>query len=130
MADNTTTQGQCSAAESVTRGRRDQPGTISRRTALKLPAYVALASALPLSLISRPLFAQAPQRGGTLRVAFVGSPVILDPHLARGTEEIVISRSVFDGLILTDNLLQPQPELAESWETSKDASTWTFRLRK
>jgi peptide/nickel transport system substrate-binding protein len=101
-------------------------GLIKRRSVLKGMA----ASGALLGLSGRPLFAQSPKRGGTLKVAFIGSPVILDPALARGTEEIVITRQVYDALLLTDNQLRPQPELAETWESTPDATVWTFHLRK
>ena len=90
-----------------------------------------LAGATALGLIGIPSAeAQTPKRGGTVRVAFVGSPVRLDPHIAAGSEEWAMLRSVYDSLVWTDHTLSPKPELAESWEASPDARVWTFKLRK
>ena len=74
--------------------------------------------------------AQTRKRGGTIRVAYVGSPVKLDPHVATGSEEWSMLRAVYDNLVWTDETLSPKPELAESWESTPDAKVWTFKLRK
>src|SRR5215218_2955595 len=90
-----------------------------------------LAGAAALGLIGvAPVDAQTKKRGGTIRVAFVGSPVKVDPHVAAGAEEWAMLRSVYDSLVWTDESLTPRPELAESWESTPDATVWTFRLRK
>ena len=38
--------------------------------------------------------------------------------------------SIYEGLAYLDNDYQPQPVLAESWESNADGSEWTFHLRK
>lgn len=63
-------------------------------------------------------------------MAFVGSPVKLDPHTLTGAEEAVICRNVYDSLVFTDHGLTPRPELATHWETTPDSRVWTFHLRK
>ena len=40
------------------------------------------------------------------------------------------STNVWESLTYLDNELNPQPQLAESWEVSPDGKVWTFRLRK
>jgi peptide/nickel transport system substrate-binding protein len=90
-----------------------------------------LASATALGLLGIPaVYAQTRKKGGTIRVAFVGSPVKLDPHIAAGSEEWSMLRNVYDNLVWVDETLAPKPELAESWESTPDAMTWTFKLRK
>jgi peptide/nickel transport system substrate-binding protein len=74
--------------------------------------------------------AQSPKRGGKISVAFVGSPVRLDPHVATGAEEWALLRSVYDSLVFADQNLALHPELAERWESSPDSTVWTFFLRK
>lgn len=68
--------------------------------------------------------------GGVLTVAFPASPQELDPGLARQSEVYAISAQVYDNLVRVDEKLQPQPQLAESWEVSADGLVWTFHLRK
>ena len=92
---------------------------------------VGLAGAAALGVLGIPRGeAQTRKRGGTIRVAFVGSPVKVDPHVAAGAEEWAMLRGVYDSLVWTDETLTPRPELAESWEASPDATVWTFKLRK
>lgn len=72
-----------------------------------------------------------PKRTGEiLRVAFPGTPDCLDPHRTCNYEWYVAGESVYSNLTRLDQQLVPQPELAESWEVSKDGLTWTFHLRK
>ena len=68
--------------------------------------------------------------GGTLRVAFSSTPAELDPALYTNNEEYNIGFAIFDGLVWVDHTLTPQPALAESWESSDDGLTWTFKLRE
>ena len=104
----------------------DGPQSPGRRT-----FGAGLASATALGLLGiPPAGAQTKKKGGTIRVAFVGSPVKLDPHIAAGSEEWSMLRNVYDNLVWTDETLTPRPELAESWESSPDATVWTFKLRK
>jgi peptide/nickel transport system substrate-binding protein len=105
--------------------RRGRP---TRRQILK----GGLAGGALLATSSLPLIgaAQTPKRGGTMRVAFVGTPSKLDIHQMTGVEEVAIGRSVYDSLVFTDHELIARPELATSWESSPDAKVWTFHLRK
>jgi peptide/nickel transport system substrate-binding protein len=41
-----------------------------------------------------------------------------------------VLENVYDTLVEPDDKLQMQPALAESWTTSKDQLTWTFKLRQ
>lgn len=91
---------------------------------------IAAGTTIGLSSLIRPVFAQSPKRGGSVSVAFVGSPVRLDPHTAAGAEEWATLRSVYDSLVYVDEKLAPKPELAERWEGSPDSTEWTFFLRK
>src|SRR5438270_9371514 len=101
--------------------------TLTRRDLGRLAAAGASAFALAGA---GPLLAQTPKRGGRITVAFIGSPVKLDPHVAAGSEEWVLMRSIYDSLVFIDETLSPKPELAERWEGSPDSTEWTFFLRK
>jgi peptide/nickel transport system substrate-binding protein len=70
------------------------------------------------------------RRGGTLRVAFPGTPGQLDPALYTTSEDYAIGFSVYNGLVWVDHTLTPQPDLAESWTASDDLLTWTFKLKE
>ena len=54
----------------------------------------------------------------------------LDPHLITGLPEINVASTLFEGLVGEDPVdLHPVPGVAESWEVSPDALTYTFHLR-
>lgn len=57
-------------------------------------------------------------------------PDTLDPHLASGTWENNIIGDLFLGLTTDDINARPIPGVAESWTTSADGLTWTFKFRK
>jgi oligopeptide transport system substrate-binding protein len=56
-------------------------------------------------------------------------PVSLDPAKTSGTWESVIMGDLFLGLATDDAAGKVIPGLAESWTTSPDGLTWTFKLR-
>ncbi|HET6317083.1 MAG TPA: ABC transporter substrate-binding protein, partial [Chloroflexota bacterium] len=86
------------------------------------PATVAVAAT------AKP--AAAPARtGGTLRLGMVGDVSTLDGHNTT-PNQFDTTWSVFDRLISYDTKLQPQPELAESWDLSSDLTQIKLNLRK
>ena len=71
-----------------------------------------------------------PKLGGTLRTAVVGDTTIsLDPHFL-GPGNLSVTWLAFDRLLSYDDTLQPQPELAESWDLSPDSTQLTLKLRQ
>jgi peptide/nickel transport system substrate-binding protein len=70
-----------------------------------------------------------PKRGGTLRTGQVGEPLNLDPHYFTPLSGDT-TFPVLDRLIAYDDKLQPQPQLAESWEQSSDLKQIKLNLRK
>jgi len=70
----------------------------------------------------------------TLRVAVPGSDMgTLDPYRASATLDINVVNWLFNGLVrIKPGQVSPEmiePDLAESWTTSADAKTWTFKLK-
>ncbi len=57
-------------------------------------------------------------------------PDSLDPHFAQGVWESDIIGDMLMGLTTDDADGRPIPGAAESWETSEDGLTWTFRIRE
>src|SRR5579883_1116460 len=53
----------------------------------------------------------------------------LDPALAYDQNSLTAISLIFTGLVSLDDHMQPQPQLASSWEQSSDGLTWTFHLR-
>lgn len=68
--------------------------------------------------------------GAVLTAAIAGEPDQLDPHKTTAYFSFQVLENVFDTLVEPDENLEMKPALAESWETSEDNLTWTFRLRQ
>jgi len=69
--------------------------------------------------------------GGTFLDAQVADPRTFNPILAQETSSTGAIGGLFDGLV-EDNgeTTETEPALAESWRTSPDGRTWTFKLRQ
>lgn len=91
------------------------------------PSPVASPTPKPTEVVATPTPAK---RGGTLIVAFPGSPDVLDPQLVANQESLAISGAIYDNLVAVDYTLNAKPKLAESWEASEDVKTWMFKLRR
>jgi peptide/nickel transport system substrate-binding protein len=104
-------------------------GKISRRGfmegALALGTTVAAAEMMMGKAVA------APSKGGTFKQGLTGgaSTDSMDPAKILDSYMINVSSQLRNNLteIGPDNQLRP--ELAESWEASADAATWTFKLR-
>lgn len=57
-------------------------------------------------------------------------PSSLDPQQGTGLPETRLVRALYEGLVVSDPRTGvPIPGMAESWSTSPDGLTWTFRIR-
>lgn len=69
------------------------------------------------------------RKGGTVTIPIVADPTLNPWHPNSYIESLLINRVLFDGLTKPGKNLAPAPDLATSWETSKDGLSWTFQLR-
>ncbi len=71
------------------------------------------------------------KEGGTVYFILSGDPKTLNPALAQETTSTAVLDGVFSGLVrLNLKTMEPEPDLAERWEVSKDGRVWTFYLRR
>ena len=117
-------------------------GVLSRRTfmlraaalGLSLPVAAALAggpqgaSAAP-SAVGGARLRRAQEGGVELTVAHAEEPDTLEPHNLTAAAAGLVGYVVMPGLVWWDYDLGVSPMIAESWETSEDGLTWTFKLR-
>lgn len=112
--------------------KQSMPDGLSRRGVLK--GMAAIGSAAMLGGVALPRAARAePVRGGTLAMGLAGANTtdVLDPALAWDDFMMALSYGgLRNNLIELDADGNAVAELAESWESSPDAKTWIFRLRK
>ncbi|WP_168663564.1 ABC transporter substrate-binding protein [Paraburkholderia sp. SG-MS1] len=78
-----------------------------------------------------------PRQGGTLVIGEYQEPTVYDPNHQYSWETYRVDRHIYESLIAED-LTKPAhegppeliPALAESWQISDDATTFTFKLRR
>ena len=77
------------------------------------------------------ILAQTPVKGGTLTWGRGGDSVTLDLAQATDGESIKGGIQILENLVMfKKDSMDVEPQLATSWEVSKDGLTWTFKLRK
>jgi peptide/nickel transport system substrate-binding protein len=77
-----------------------------------------------------PAWAQS-RYNGRLVLAVTSDPKSFNPILAKETSTTTITAHIFEGLTTVDPFtLKVIPNLAESWDSSRDGLTWTFVLRE
>src|SRR2546428_4053469 len=96
-----------------------------RRLVFGMTALVALSV-----ILSGPVLAAGPKRGGTLRVAYGNEIAHLDFHTAPGYEMMWVAMNVGCGLINITPDGKFVPDAAESWQISSDGLLYTFKLRR
>ncbi len=90
------------------------------------------AAAGMIGLMPRSLRAATPKKGGNFRIG-VGDFAVTDslnPALYQTYFQLFMFRQLRNNLIEFGPGGVLVPELAESWESSADAATWVFKLRK
>jgi peptide/nickel transport system substrate-binding protein len=104
--------------------------TTSRHLPRRLAALVmtVLFAALLLPIGARPVVAQGSK---TLRIGVTQTATALglNPFQATASMDYQLIADVYDLLIEFGTDLSPQPGLAESWTTSPDGLTWTYKIR-
>jgi len=69
-------------------------------------------------------------QGGALNYGEYGRPATLDPITSNEMISMRISELLFNGLVGINERQDVVPELAQSWNVSKDGRVYTFSLRK
>lgn len=107
-------------------------GRITRREFLSRAAALGMAAALGPMAFSTNAGAAAPKKGGRFRLGMAGGSTgdTLDPATWVDNTPALMNLQMRNCLVELDHDAQAVPELAESWEPSPDAKTWTFNLRK
>ena len=110
-----------------TKGTDEAGWILGRRALLRGAAGASVGVGLGALGGPRPAGAQAPKRGGTLRVATVDKPVNMDPGYAQLYSSLQVYQNVFNKLIYVDAAGQFIPGLAKAWKQESER-TWLFDL--
>ena len=91
---------------------------------------VVAAVAVLLVAAGAALAADAPRKGGVLRVGNLGEPPALDAHWTTASITETLTNHIYEGLYSLDSGKRPIPMLAEGVTISKDGLVYTFKLRQ
>ena len=80
--------------------------------------------------LGRPALGQTPKPGGSFVSGRTTEATGLDPQLVPAFSRSARSPLTYNQLVRFEPDMTPVPELAESWEVSRDNLTWTFKLRQ
>jgi hypothetical protein len=128
--------------QSIAYERRQDAGSDKRRFQLatnnKIIGAEPMLPRIPGFLLLLPLAvaacftssAQAQTKGGALVYSTVAGPASLDPYMAGSLIELEVIHEIFEALVEMDESYNTRPMLASKVETSSDARTFTFTLRK
>ncbi len=108
-------------------------GKMNRREFMGRAAAFGIAATTAGTLFSTSAMAQEPKRGGHLKLGLEGGSATDSNDPAKFLSQVMfcIGRCWGDMLVESEPLTgSPVPALAESWEPSADAATWTFKIRK
>ncbi|MFY0309607.1 ABC transporter substrate-binding protein [Leisingera sp. D0M16] len=106
-------------------------GKLSRRDFLGKAAALGFTTVSANLLLSSAAKAAGPQKGGTIRLGLQGGSTTdsLDPALVTNTVGLMVTRLWGETLVELADDGGIEGKLAESYEASADAKTWTFKLR-
>src|SRR5438874_4059728 len=93
------------------------------------PQSAAPGAAAPTGQSKPAAATSSPTKGGTLRVGLILDVATLDPHLSGSKVDRQVYHNLFDPLVVLDDKLQVQPNLAESWQ-NPDPKTLVLKLRQ
>lgn len=109
-----------------------EQGRMTRRDFVAKLSSLGAIAAFGSSLFPTSLKAAAPKKGGHFRLGVTGGSISdsLDPAVIEDTMPFTINWQIRNCLVEIDHTGNLVPELAESWESSPDATKWTFNLRR
>ncbi|WP_439575160.1 ABC transporter substrate-binding protein [Phreatobacter sp.] len=99
---------------------------LTRRAALMTSAAIAANVIDPMRAFAQ----QTPRRGGVFTVHYGAEQRMLNPSLQASTGVYIIGGKIQEPLVDLDANGQPVGLLAESWESTPDGKTITFKLRR
>ncbi len=117
------------AVTSLLQACQATPSSSTSPAATRGATAPAQGAAAPTAAAVAPAAASQPRRGGTLNVGLPVDPGTMDTRLQNDTSAANINDLCYNGLVVIDANITPQPDLATSWETP-DPTTYIFHLRQ
>ena len=109
-----------------------ETGRMNRREFLGRAAALGITATVASTLLGNSASAATPKRGGEVKFAteYTGQEETFDPTKMTNSTDIQRAYQVYNRLTNLDRNLNAVPNLAQEWEGLKDATEWTFKLRK
>lgn len=106
-------------------------GRISRREFMGRASAIGLGAGMAGTLLSSAVEAAGPQKGGTIKLGLQGGSTTdsIDPALVTNQVGLMVTRMWGEALVELSDDGGVQGKVAESFEGSADAATWTFKIR-
>lgn len=97
-----------------------------------MAAGVTMASAGTILTSAKEAIAATPKKGGKVRVGLAahGPADTMDPILATTGIDNSRHRCHYNSLVQSNDVMLPEPELAEEWSPNHDLTEYTFKIRK
>src|SRR5690554_5596922 len=95
-----------------------------------LKKIITILALLSLLSIGVSCSSKEPPVAGSLNLALVGNPSMLNPILGTDSASARIEEYIYQGLICYDEDLELVGQLALDWDISPDNLEWTFSLRQ
>ncbi|WP_321336891.1 ABC transporter substrate-binding protein [Breoghania sp.] len=107
-------------------------GGMSRREFLGRTSALGVGAIAANSMLGQAVMAAGPVKGGLLKLGLAAgqSTDSLDPAIAANTVTFMVQRAWAEALLEVNPDGTLSPRLAESYDSSPDAKTWTFKIRK
>ncbi|MBR0786754.1 ABC transporter substrate-binding protein [Bradyrhizobium iriomotense] len=86
-------------------------------------------TAISLVTLPRIAVADAPKRGGVLRMSLDQAASVIHPMLARVNPEYLVTELLYSNLTRLKPDMTVEPDLALSWEPNETRTEWIFKLR-
>lgn len=86
-------------------------------------------TAISLVTLPRIAIADAPKRGGVLRMSLDQAASVIHPMLARVNPEYLVTELLYSNLTRLKPDMTVEPDLAISWEPNETRTEWVFKLR-
>ncbi|HEV2159894.1 ABC transporter substrate-binding protein [Bradyrhizobium sp.] len=86
-------------------------------------------TAIGLAILPRIALAEAPKRGGVLRMSIDQAASVIHPMQARVNPEYLVTELLYSNLTRLKPDMTVEPDLALSWEPNAALTEWTFKLR-
>ncbi len=105
---------------------------ITRRQFITQTTALGLAAAVAPGLLAGTARASVPKKGGRMIIGCTGGSTTdsMNPATLTSNMNQNLNWQIRNNLVEIDHNFKPIPELAESWDSTPDAKTWRFKLRK